>query len=606
MSSTSPFFVGIDLGTTNSALAWVDGAAEATAPRDFHVPQLVRLGHVEARATLPSFLYLAEPGELPPGSLRLPWAPDATPVVGTLARDHGAKVPAKLVSSAKSWLCWSGADRRGDILPSADAEGTRISPVAALSRYLEHLRSAWNHEHTAPGTQLEDLPVVLTVPASFDPVARQLTVEAAERAGIPTGNLTLLEEPTAALYAWLAARGEGWRDTLAVGDTVLVVDIGGGTSDFSLVSVREREGVLELERVAVGEHILLGGDNMDLMLAHIAQRSLSEKGTSLDPWQSRELWHACREAKEALLGDPTRESYPVVVQGRGSRLIGGQVKVELYRDDVSFVLEAFFPECAVSEAPKKAPVGGLRQVGLPYATDAAVTRHLAAFLTRHAATVGSADFARPTALLFNGGVFQSPALRARVVEILNGWLASSGAPAVRVLEHDHLDLAVSRGAAYYALASRGKGIRIKSGAAQAYYVGVESSLPAVPGMPAPMQALCVVPRGLEAGTELEPSRRTFHLVLGEPARFQLLASATRVDDAPGSLLPGWAPAELTEVAVAEVTLHSDTGSHTVVPVRLRSRITDVGTLELWCVSIDGAGQWRLEYDIRAADEAARG
>ncbi|GMV38749.1 MAG: hypothetical protein AMXMBFR64_04650 [Myxococcales bacterium] len=582
---TSRYIVGIDLGTTNTAVAYVDTEGDGVVHL-LELPQLVRLGHVEARPTLPSFVYLANPGELPPGSLRLPWDGGAGDAVGVLARDHGAKVPARLVSSAKSWLSHGGVDRRAPILPLGleDAE-RRISPLDASARVLRHVRDAWNH---LMGVRLEEQSVLLTVPASFDPVARELTMAAAREAGL---DAVLLEEPQAALYAWLGDH-EGWRKQVSAGDVILVCDVGGGTTDFSLIQVRDEGGDLVLERVAVGDHILLGGDNMDLALAHLVQAQLEEQGTRLDAWQSRELWHACREAKEALLSGGA-ESHPITVLGRGSRLIGGAIKSDVWRDDVeAVVLDGFFPRCGADERPARRRAAGLRELGLPYAADPGVTKHLAEFLGRHAGA-GAA-----TAVLFNGGVFRADALRGRVIEALDGWAREGGGASVKVLDGANLDLAVARGAAWYGLVRRGKGLRIRGGTARSYYVGVESSMPAVPGMAPPMRALCVAPFGMEEGTEAAVAEREFGLVVGEPVEFRFLASTTRADDRVGDMVDA---RELSELTPLEVTLDEGADGQ-VVPVRIHVRVTEVGTLEVWCQS-RGGDRWKVELETRA--EGAR-
>ena len=597
----SRYIIGIDLGTTNTAAAYVDTREEAPEIRAFGVPQLVRLGHVEQRPTLPSFLYLSSPGELPPGSLTLPWDSRPARAVGVLARDHGAKVPSKLVASAKSWLCHGGVDRTQPILPMGTggaAEGPRVSPVEASAAYLSHLRDAWNSSIAKedPSARLEAQQVLLTVPASFDPVARELTVQAGRMAGLE--DVTLLEEPQAALYAWLSNQGDQWRKQVSAGDVLLVCDVGGGTTDFSLIVVSDEGGNLVLDRVAVGDHILLGGDNMDLALAHVVQQRLAEKGMRLDAWQSRELWYACRDAKEALLADGAPESHPVSVLGRGSRLIGGAIKADVGRDELArVVMEGFFPKCGAGDRPQRRPKVGLRELGLPYAADAGVTRHLAEFLGRHADAAGPV-----TAVLFNGGVFKAQPLRDRVAGVMDGWARERGADAVRVLGGTDLDLAVSWGAAYYGLVRRGRGIRIRGGTARSYYVGVESAMPAVPGLAPPLRALCVAPFGMEEGTEAQVQDREFGLVVGEPSEFRFLSSNVRTEDPVGTMVEVWGD-EIAELAPLEAELSADEGeAGSVIPVTLQTKVTEVGTLEVWCVERDGERRWRLELNIREAAE----
>ncbi|WP_225785450.1 Hsp70 family protein [Xenophilus sp. Marseille-Q4582] len=607
----SRYAIGIDLGTTHSALSWVDLQAEAAAPEILPIAQQSGPGAVQDFALLPSFLYMPHASEFATGDLALPWdaapAHITGPIVGEMARSHGALTPIRLVSSAKSWLGHAGVDRRAGILPSdAPPEVERISPLAASTHYLQHLRDAWNHRH--PEAPFDQQAVTVTIPASFDPAARELTAEAAQAAGYR--DITLLEEPQAALYSWIAGSAGDWRKQVQVGDIILVVDVGGGTSDFSLIAVTEEAGNLQLNRVAVGEHILLGGDNMDLALAHGVARGLAAEGKALDPWQMRALTYACRLAKEQLLSDDSLQSVPLVVPSRGSRLIGGSIKTELQRALLTTILlEGFFPAVASDARPVSRPRAGLTQIGLPYAQDAAVTRHLAALLGRQlGATAQLAGFAQPegasflhpTAVLFNGGVFKSELLVARVLDTLNAWLAADGAPAARLLQGADMDHAVARGAAYYGQVRRGQGIRIRGGTAQAYYVGIESSMPAVPGLEPPVQALCVAPFGMEEGTEAPLPPQQLGLVVGESVRFRFFGSSVRREDQPGTLLDFWSPEELQELAGIEATLPAEGRAvGEVVPVQLRARVTEIGTLELLAEAAGGA-QWKVEFDVRDA------
>jgi molecular chaperone DnaK (HSP70) len=596
------YAVGIDLGTTHCALASVelDGSTgEAVRLAPLPIPQVVAPGEVEPRSLLPSFLYLPHPNELPDGALTLPWARAAgEPAVGEVARALGAKSALRLVSSAKSWLCQGAVDRHANILPiTAPPEVQKVSPLAATVQYLAHLRSAWDHAHgTAP---LADQSVAIGVPASFDPAARELTAEAARLAGL--GHAVLIEEPQAALYSWLGASAGDWRKQVQVGDVILVVDVGGGTSDFSLISVREEAGELALERIAVGDHILLGGDNMDLALGFFLKRELEAQGHALDPNQLVTLTQAARVAKERLLSHPAEPSAPVVLPGRGSKLVGGSLRTELKRSDLeSLLVEGFFPAVESSARPASRARSALTQLGLPYAQDAAITRHLAAFLTRQASAVdGHESFARPTALLFNGGVFQSPFLRERVQSVLDGWLREVAAPAVRVLTGADLDLAVARGAAYYSWVRTGHGIRIRGGTAMAYYVGIESAMPAVPGLPPPLTALCIAPFGLEEGSRAEMPDAEFGLVVGEPVRFRFFGSSSRREDGAGSVIEHVAEPELSPLQDIEVTL--DAEQHRpgeTVTVRLQAGVTEVGTLQLEAVASASGTRWKVELDTR--------
>ncbi len=396
----------------------------------------------------------------------------------------------------------------------------------------------------------------------------------------------LLEEPQAALYDWVAQSQGTWREQVALGDRILVVDIGGGTTDFSMISVSESEGSLELERVAVGDHILLGGDNMDLALAYTVRARLEAEGKKLDDWQMVALTHGCRVAKEALLSESPPEKHPLVIPGRSSRLIGGSIRTELTLEQLNAVLlDGFFPSVAADARPQVPRRIGLTTIGLPYASDAAITRHLAAFVARSAG-----DF--PTTVLFNGGVTRSPIVRERLLSVLNTWAESAGAKAPRALTGTDAELAVSRGAAYYAQAVRDGGLRIRSGTAQSHYIGIMRAELAIPGIPPRVDAVCVAPFGLEEGSEVA-LEQSFGLVLGEPVSFQFFASAARSEDQVGTVVE---PSELTELAPLETMLEGTDGE--VVEVRLQARVTEVGTLEI--AAVDGASErrWKLSFNIR--------
>ncbi|MEO5606527.1 MAG: Hsp70 family protein [Polaromonas sp.] len=611
MSATARYCLGIDLGTTHCALAWVDIAAsegEKTNHGVLEVPQLTAPGSVASLALLPSFLYLPHPSELAEGELALPWAADQNFAVGEMARSRGAQTPIRLVSSAKSWLCHTGVDRRAAILPSdAPPEVERISPLEASTRYLAHLRQAWDQAH--PDAPFDQQDVTVTIPASFDPAARELTAEAARAAGY--ASLTLLEEPQAALYNWIQGSAGQWRKDVKPGDIILVIDLGGGTSDFSLIAVLEREGNLELHRVAVGDHILLGGDNMDLTLAHVVARKLAADGKQLDPWQMRALTYACRGAKESLLTSASMAAQPIVVPSRGSKLIRGAIRTELTQDEVrSTILEGFFPQVEADARPASRTRGGLTQLGLPYAQDAGVTRHLAALLGRQAGATAElegfagkvnadAQFLHPTAVLFNGGVFKSELLIGRTLDTLNGWLAAEQSPPARALTGADMDLAVARGAAYYGYVRRGQGVRIRGGTARAYYVAVESAMPAIPGFEPPVQALCLAPFGMEEGTEVNVQTQEFGLVVGEPVHLRFFGSSVRRQDPVGALLDFWQPDELQELGDIQATLPTEGRQPgDVVQVRLRALATDTGTLELTAVATQGGEHWKVEFDVR--------
>jgi hypothetical protein len=601
------YIVGIDLGTTNSALARCDAAAEQEGRIEVRsIPQLVNPNEVAERTLLPSFIYIPGEFDFPKGSTALPWDPEPKLVMGELARKRGAESPNRLVVSAKSWLSYAGVDRTAPILPwQAPEEVPKLSPVEASSQFLQHLRTVWDNGET--GNPLAEQDVLITVPASFDEAARELTRRAAEQAGYQ--HVTLLEEPQAAFYAWLESQGDTWRQRIKVNDLVLVCDIGGGTTDFSLIMVSEENGELTLKRVAVGDHILLGGDNMDLALAQVLRQRLEASGYRIDTWQLHGLWHQCRIAKEELFESRKTQSRPITLLGTGTKLVGGTIKTELLREDLDQVLvEGFFPKVASSELPARQRRVGFQELGLPYAADPAITKHLARFLSEQlrnspeAAIIrrGRSGLACPTHILFNGGVMKAAVLRDRVVEVLNSWLREEGFEtlgAEQILEATDLEHAVARGAAYYGKARRGRGVRIRSGASRTYYIGIESAMPAVPGMEAPLKALCVVPFGMEEGTEAKIPGREFGLVVGEPAEFRFLSSSVRKQDHAGSLLEDWG-ADIEELSPLEVTLKMDGQQGAVVPVRLETHVTELGTLEVWCVSRDGTNRWKLELNIR--------
>lgn len=593
--SNKKYTIGIDLGTTNCVMAYSPMEVEEPEIRLLTVPQLVATGTVESREALPSFLYLAQENERQSGGLDLPWTSDNTMAVGEMARRTSAESPDRTVGAAKSWLCHRGVDRNAPILPwDAPSDVPKISPVEASRRYLEHLVTAWENEF--PDTPIAEQEVVLTVPASFDAGARELTREAALAAGLPA-DLILLEEPQAAVYCWLESQGEQWRKDLSTDDTLLVCDIGGGTTDLTLISVSEEGGELILERRAVGNHLLVGGDNMDLTMAYHVSGKLAEQGVKLDPWQSVSLWHSCRNAKERLLSPEGPATQTISVLGRGSRLIGGTVSTEIERDAIARLLvDGFFPECTTSSQPEVQPGSGFQEMGLPFESDSRITHHLAAFLASHK------DEAAPTRVLFNGGVFKAEMLQERLLNVLGSWFGGNEGgcgSGVKPLHGKHdLDNAAARGAAYYGWAKRSGGIRIRGGTAFSYYVGIETSGPAIPGVPRPLRALCVVPSGMEEGTEADIPSSPIGLVVGQPARFRFFQSATRKEDKPGDILES--VSELTEVDPLEATLSIEEPiDEPYVPVTFQSRITELGMFELWCVGSQIDRKWKLEFNVRS-------
>jgi hypothetical protein len=606
------FSVGIDLGTTHCVLSYADLDRvddEGFSPLVMTISQLTSPGSVEEKLQLPSFLYQAHQAELAADSTSLPWTAKPDFLVGEIARNLGSKTPIRLVSSAKSWLCHTGVDCKAPILPAdAPDEVERVSPFQATTAYLQHLRAAWQSQH--PNAPLDRQDVVITVPASFDPAARELTVEAARAVGL--GQAILLEEPQAALYSWIEKSHGDWRKHAEVGDIILVVDIGGGTTDLSLIAVTEKDGNLDLTRVAVGDHILLGGDNMDLALAYTVKAKLEHDGKRIESWQLQALTHSCRDAKEKLFNHAELDNIPLVVASRGSSLIGGTLRAELTREEVNRVLvEGFLPKVAISDRPTSSPRTGLRSAGLPYAQDASITRHLAAFLSKQYGATDElndinlpehASFLHPTAVLFNGGVLKAGALAERLMDVLNSWLRAEQAPEARLLTGADLDLAVARGAAYYGYVRKGNGVRIKGGTAASYYVGIENAMPAVPGLAPEIHALCIAPFGMEEGTSQELPDDEFGLVVGEPVRFRFFVSNTRREDKVGTRLNYWTNEELTELDEIEITLPEEgRRPGEVVPVHLCAAVTEVGTLELQAVSQKDQGRWKIEFDVRAGE-----
>lgn len=593
------YIVGIDLGTTNSVVAYTDAlTTDASEITVFKVPQLTGSGVIESREALPSFLYLLEAHEGSEASLALPWGRQEKIMAGVYARQRGSEVPQKLVSSAKSWLCNAQVDREAPILPwEGTAKVDKISPVQASSHILTHIRMAWNFEmaDADPDRVLENQEIYLTVPASFDAVARELTVKAAHLAGLT--DVTLIEEPQAAFYSWIDRSKDKWRDKVEKGDLVLVCDVGGGTSDFSLIEVQEEDGNLCLERLAVGEHLLVGGDNIDLALAYFLAAKLQQQGKKLDSWQMRGLVHSCRSAKESLFaGDDTWAKYPVTILGRGSGLIKGTIKAALEYEDVEkIVLAGFFPETVLDQEPSVSNMAGIREFGLNYEADPGITRHLAKFISSHRDEHGQVRL--PTAVVFNGGVMKSPALRNRVMEILSSWAGKGQTGGIREIDTGDFDLSVARGAAYYGRAAKGDGIRIRGGLGSSYYLAVEAAMPAVPGIVLPTRALCIAPFGMEEGTGAENRTRLFNLIVGETVRFNIMTSTTRNKDQLGEIVDNWEYEDIRDLTTIETRLEGE-DDNPVIPVTFEVRLTEVGTLEFWACARDSDQRWKLELNVR--------
>jgi molecular chaperone DnaK (HSP70) len=559
-----------------------------------------------ASLSLPSFIYYPLPEELKNKVSGVPGDVDRSYVIGTYARDRGAELPTRLIASAKSWLCHPGINRREKLLPlESEEDNHRMSPLEACAEILRHLREAW--DATMLDALFVEQIVLVTVPASFDPSARQLVQEAAEQACFP--EIILLEEPQAAFYAWLQVHAKEWREQLKVGDSILVVDIGGGTTDFSLISVEEEEGNLLLKRQAVGSHLLLGGDNIDLGLAYLVKQKLEDQGHTLDNWQLQSLVHQCRQAKEKLMSEESPKKVDITVLGRGSRLIGNTLKSELTQEEAQrFIIDGFIPLVGPDERSPNERRVGIQQIGLPYVQDPRISCQLAKFLSMTGESDGGQmdQFVLPTAVLFNGGTLKSATIRKQLMSLLNGWAKKLKKPAVKELAGADYDYAVSRGAAYYGLARRGHAVRIRGGTSRSYFVGVEEAAPAVPGISPPLRAVCIVPFGLEEGQERDLENQEFALVLGEQATFRFFSHATPKlsngqEPLVGTIVRNWKQ-ELSELHPIETLLDKAEGDGKTVRVKLTSKVTELGVLELWCVASDGR-KWKLEFDIRQ-DKAA--
>lgn len=583
------YIIGIDLGTTNCCVAYYDTTQEARSRmpvQQFQIPQLVHAGYMQPKSMLPSFCYLPSEGEWPAGSLDLPWQQAPSFVVGELAQTQGARTPTRLVQSAKSWLCHPAANRRDPILPiEAAANSPRLSPVEATARYLAHIREAWNHfvKHD-PEAEFEAQEIILTVPASFDEVARTLTVEAAQLASYK--QMTLLEEPQAAFYSWIAQNEQRWQSLLKPGQTILVCDIGGGTSDFSLIEVVEEVEGLGFQRMQVGDHLLLGGDNMDLAVAHLAEAKLRQQGISeLSTLQWLQLIQQARLAKEALMGR-NEPVFRVIIQGTGSSVVGGTIALDLSQEDVSsLLLEGFFGQHTWNEAVQISKQSAVQTLGLPYESDPSITKHLARFLQR--AQTKKVDY-----VLFNGGTLNPTLFQQAILTNLQRWLPETQ---TAILPPTHLDLAVARGAAYFGKARRGWGVRIGGGAARGYYLRVDIK---EAGGEVAAKALTLLPKGSADGAQFEPVE-TFHLKPNTPVQFQLFTSHTRLHDQKGDLI-AIDPTELQALPPIRTVLRFGKGQSgaELIPVQLCASLTEIGTLDIQLKALNSTHHWKLEFQLR--------
>jgi len=580
--------IGIDLGTTNSALAWAEARGAISI---FQIPQLVAAGEIAGRPTLPSFLYFTDQSQRDAGSVRLPWDGSPDLIAGTFARDEGSLVPSRLIASTKSWLSNPRVDRTAALLPWGGEGGPRLSPVEASARLLAHVRDGWNHEQARRGEEwrLDRHHVVLTVPASFDEEARELTVAAAHQAGIE--QLTLLEEPLAALYAWIASHRRQLSGTFGAGALILVCDVGGGTTDFSLIRAGIEDGELAFARIAIGEHLLLGGDNLDLALASLVEQKLAQSG-KLTVSQRQILRRKCTSAKETLLGDSGSDRVPITLLGSGRGVVGGGMSTELTRQEVAATLsEGFLPITDPGDVPARDRRVGLRELGLPYETEPAITRHLAGFLTRAGAAHGT-GMMRPDAVLFNGGFFTPALARHQVLDALASWFGARPL----VLENHAPESAVAIGAAFYGKLRRdpagAKRLLIRAGSARSYYIGVATDGPA-PAM------LSVIPRGTEEGTCFDLDR-PLTVISNQPAAFTLYSSADRTDPVNALIAPGGSGLQDFQRHAPLVTAfrYGKRSRRVPLAVRLSTAFTETGTLEIWCRAEETDHRWRLAFNLR--------
>jgi molecular chaperone DnaK (HSP70) len=606
------YIVGIDLGTTNSAVSYVDLQAQGSQARKiqlFPVPQMTGAGEVTRLSVLPSFLYIPGEYDIPKESLNTEWCTAEGNFAGAFARDHGAKVPARLVASAKSWLCHANADRQAPILPyGAGEEIRKVSPVTATAAYLNHIRKAWNRSNTDDAFHLEHQLVIITVPASFDEVARELTVQAATAAGLK--EVILLEEPLAAFYSWLMKHEKTWRDHVAPGELILVCDVGGGTTDFTLIYLRDVDGHPRFERIAVGDHLILGGDNIDLALARSIESQFPPNALSMggDRWKS--LCHQCRQAKEHLL-DGSAESHKITLMGSGSQLIAGTLTANLDSQSAAqVVLDGFFPLSDPSPKTSGSLRQGIMEFGLPYEPEPAVTRHIGWFLDRHRAEVETLldkPVPNPDCILFNGGSLKPGIIQDRIRQAIGHWFGPSldikaekeqeqEASQPRVLDNPDPDLAVALGAAYYGLVKLGQGVRVGSGSPRAYYLGIAPS--EADQVQEVSRAICVVERGLEEGTDIQLHGHQFDVLANQPVSFDIFSSSYRSGDRCGDLIT--IDDTLTPLAPIQTVIQfGKKGVQTRLPVEIAAGYTEMGVLSLWCQSMTSPHRWQLQFQLRS-------
>lgn len=599
------YVIGIDLGTTNSAVSYVDVSAlkqnlgpGRKAPdknqliKVFNIPQLTGHGEFTKIPTLPSFLYIPGEYDISKEVLKHPWKKREDLFVGSFARDHGSKVPSRLVSSAKSWLCNSMADRKAKILPWGSEGVERVSPVNATAEYLTHVRSAWNHFVKDEDSFLESQFVVITVPASFNEEARALTMEAIRMAGF-SDSVTLLEEPLAAFYSWLICHEQDWQQTIKEDDLILVCDVGGGTTDFSLISLKESEGSPRFERLAVGDHLILGGDNIDLSLARIVEGKFKSK-TPLTPDKWKTLCHQCRSAKEKIL-EHGEKSVRITLKGEGRALISGTLAADLTRGDVETILRGeFFPDVDTIDFKDGEDGKAIADFGLPFEKDSAVTKHIIRFLEKHRETVKKAlskDVPMPDYILFNGGTLKPNLVQFRIKESIRRWFKTSEPDKPRILENNRPELAVGIGASYYGLVKQGIGVRVGSGSPRSYYLGVTLQDNQSP------KAICVVERGLDEGSVIDLPDMAYEVRANQPVGFDVYSSSFRAGDLAGSIID--VDDSLSAMTPLQTVIRfGKGGEQKLIPVTVGAEYTEMGTLAMYCQSAVSDHRWKLQFQLR--------
>ena len=590
------YVIGIDLGTTNSAVSYVDMAAKKQNGKEksvkvFNVPQLTGHGEFTKVPVLPSFLYIPGKYDISEKMLKHPWKKREDLFAGTFARDHGSKIPSRLVSSAKSWLCNQTADRKAKILPWGSEGFEKVSPVAATSEYLLHIRNAWNHYVKDEDQFLENQFVVITVPASFNEAARDLTMEAVKTAGFGSF-VTLLEEPLAAFYSWLINHETDWQKHVKADDLILVCDVGGGTTDFSLISLKESKGSPRFERIAVGDHLILGGDNIDLALAgKVESKFKSKSGLTSDKWKT--LCYRCREAKEKILGKG-EESVRITIKGEGRSLISGTLAADLTREDVETILrDEFYPYVESTQSLNIDSGKEITDFGLPFEKESAVTRHIIRFLENHREDVKKnlSKDPLPDFILFNGGTLKPVLVQERIRQAIGKWFNAGESELPQILENQIPELAVGIGASYYGLVKQGKGVKVGSGSPRSYYIGVldkekNSS-----------KAVCIVERGLDEGSVIDLTQMKYEVRANEPVSFDIYYSSYRSGDTAGEIITV-DDSFSSMTPIQTIIKFGQNGRRKIIPVTIGAEYTEMGTLSMYCHSGVSDHKWKLQFQLR--------